>query len=244
MRMKLATLSISAFSLIPRTSADSPDGEDSSSGPSVIDPCATLCVLANGGPCYIVRDGEQYCKNLYLDENGSLVVTDSPADHLTVVSVDRAFNMVSGNGQTCAEICQKSEGCSDSFCKANNHCQGLFWETLDPAVFCYHSLSKPCRPDTPVHCNSLSPGSTLPSTTTTSTESTATMDSSSAMNQITTAVVTEEALPFTIKAANATNATSDGVENTKQFSDIRSSSECVFVTSILTTLMMAVSHSL
>ena len=62
-----------------------------------------------------------------------------------------AFKEVST--ESCSSACERTSDCPGSFCKPNNHCQGLFWADRTAGAFCYHTESTPCNSLVPVHCD-------------------------------------------------------------------------------------------
>ena len=130
--------------------------------PSGVDPCKTICNLSSAGDCSKVKAVDSICLNLYKDQHsGAYFVSEGRSD-LLQVTISQAFGSVSTKSRTCEEICRNTTGCSSSFCKSNNHCQGLFWNTLHPEVFCFQTIANPCQHNTPLHCNPESPGGSGP----------------------------------------------------------------------------------
>lgn len=130
--------------------------------PSGVDPCKTICNLSSAGDCSKVKAVNSICLNLYKDQHsGAYFVSEGRSD-LLQVTISQAFGTVSTKSRTCEEICGNTTGCSSSFCKSNNHCQGLFWNTLHPEVFCFQTIANPCQHNTPLHCNPGNPGGSGP----------------------------------------------------------------------------------
>ena len=101
------------------------------------------------GDCSTVYSNGENCANL-VDVDGTVRVSSPQNPSGSAISVETAFAQVST--RSCTAACESATGCTSSFCKPNNHCQGLFWATKSPEAFCFHSETNSCNTETPLHC--------------------------------------------------------------------------------------------
>ena len=118
-----------------------------------LDPCKTLCSASKVTDCSSVKAVGTDCANLYYDDKQVVLMSSVDRDDLRKVTADSAFESVSTKAESCAELCNKTGGCSGSFCKPNNHCKGLYWSDLSAGTVCFPTPANLCQVDSPVHCD-------------------------------------------------------------------------------------------
>jgi hypothetical protein len=119
---------------------------------SVVDPCVTYCHARGAGDCSIVHASDSECVNLLQLDGDNITVASTDAAGSRRVPVSTARQAVSTS--SCSSACEQTTGCTGSFCKPNGHCHGLFWETLNPVQYCFHSDTHSCNPNLPLLCGS------------------------------------------------------------------------------------------
>ena len=148
--VSLRTLSVVAVEsgLVDGVLAGPAEGHHSET--HVVDPCITYCHLLGGGNCNSVYSADDICVNLIRGPDKSIVVASDPVEKEQCIKTSEAFEAVST--PSCDSACDQTPGCAGSFCKPNDHCQGLFWEKSEPKAFCFHSEKQPCNPHVPLLC--------------------------------------------------------------------------------------------
>lgn len=129
-----------------------------------VDPCSVLCYIHLTN-CEGVVDYKGVCKNLFKDAQFNVAVGATPPAGYTAVTREAAMNYVSVKPEDCPIICESTENCTVSYCKANNHCKGLYWDDFKKRASCFFSPSTPCNRSVPVMCK-YSSAPTVAATTT------------------------------------------------------------------------------
>ena len=138
------------YQLVEMQPSPRPAGQPVDHRAAHIDPCRTFCYFRAKGDCSTVFTDGDYCVNLLREGSEWLVKPSEKVRHGKVMAA-AALGQVSV--MSCTAACKRTEGCTESFCKPNKHCKGLFWVKLVPEKLCFNSDVQQCNPLTPVHCN-------------------------------------------------------------------------------------------
>jgi hypothetical protein len=117
---------------------------------AVVDPCTTYCHLLGADNCVSVYSANDHCVNLIKAPNGLIVASKDSGATDEYIKVSEAFESVST--VSCDSACEQTPGCTGSFCKPNDHCHGLFWESKELSSYCFHSDDQACNPHVPLLC--------------------------------------------------------------------------------------------